>query len=451
MGHLHRLTRRTQSVTQRFRMIGFGWLQHRPWKFALAWLALLAPLFYASYGLANYMATQAFARGDVAVVAFDWERHIPFWQWTVFPYWSINFFYGLSLFLARTRHELNRHGLRLLTAQIVAVSCFVIWPLHFSFGLPDADGLAGMLFAALRGFDKPFNQAPSLHIALAVILWDFYRQQITLPIARWFLHVWALLICASVLTTFQHHFIDIPTGALLGVICVWLWPLERAVSMRQAWRIASTTQQWKLATSYAIGATLFIAAAWYWRSLTLWLLWPAASLLLVAMFYAGFGARGFQTNGRGQMRWSSRWLLGPYRLAAWINSRLWTRKLPIADEVLPGLWLGRLPSDAEWKNAGKPTIVSLCAELQNADFSRGACVPILDLTRPSRHSLQRAALIVNAHRRAGHTVWVCCALGFSRSARAMMRSLVLAGDATDAAHALQRIQQVRPQVVVKDH
>jgi hypothetical protein len=435
-------------------MIGLGWLQRRPWPRALAWLALLAPLFYLSYGWANHLATLASARGEVAVVVFDWERHIPFWQWTVFPYWSINFFYGLSLFLARTRHELNRQGLRLLTAQIVAVTCFIIWPLHFSFGLPPADGLAGLMFDALRGFDKPFNQAPSLHIALAVILWDFYRRQITLAGARWFLHVWVFLICASVLTTYQHHFIDIPTGTLLGVICVWLWPLERVASMRQAWRIANSAQQWKLTVYYAIGTLLFIAAAWYWRNVTpwlLWCLWPAVSLALIALFYAGFGARGFQTNLQGRMRWPSRWLLGPYRLGAWINSRLWTHKLPIASEVLPGLWLGRLPNEAEWRNAGKPVIVSLCAELQNTDESHGVCTPVLDLTHPDRITLQRAALIVNANRKAGRIVWVCCALGFSRSARAMMRSLVLAGDAKDAAHALQRIQEVRPQVVVRGH
>ena len=33
------------------------------------------------------------------------------------------------------------------------------------------------MFDALAGFDKPFNQAPSLHIALLVILWELYARQ----------------------------------------------------------------------------------------------------------------------------------------------------------------------------------------------------------------------------------------------------------------------------------
>ena len=93
-------------------------LTGRPWRRALAWLAALAPFFYLSYGLAN---PRAAARATVPSVVFDWERHIPFWQQTIFPYWSVNALYGLSLLLARSRHELDRHALRLLTAQLVAV------------------------------------------------------------------------------------------------------------------------------------------------------------------------------------------------------------------------------------------------------------------------------------------------------------------------------------------
>jgi hypothetical protein len=423
------------------------WLLIRPWRQALMWLALLAPLFYLTYGLANHWASLQSAKGLVPSIVFDWERHIPFWAWTVIPYWTINFFYGLSLFLARTRLELRRHALRLLTAQIIAVSCFIAFPLAFTFGQPPADGVPGFFFAALRGFDKPFNQAPSLHIALAIILWDFYRRQIHALWARTVLHLWAFAICASVLTTYQHHFIDIPTGALLGCLCVWLWPLERRVSMLWLWRVTSDAKRLKLALYYAIGALVCIAIAWAFNGVWLWLLWPATSLFMVALFYLGFGARGFQTDARGRMHWVTRWLLGPYRLGAWINSRLWTRQLPASSEVSSGVWLGRMPTPAQWRAMGSPAIVSLCPELQNPD-PHGHCIPVLDLTPPSEAALRQATLRIAEHHQAGRTVLVCCALGFSRSARVVIAHLLHTGQVSGLTQAIASVQRARPQVVL---
>ena len=48
------------------------------------------------------------------------------------PYWSIDLLYGFSLLLPTSRHELKQHALRLLSAQVIAVSCFLLWPLRFT-------------------------------------------------------------------------------------------------------------------------------------------------------------------------------------------------------------------------------------------------------------------------------------------------------------------------------
>ena len=157
-----------------------------------AWLCLLAPFFFASYGAANWLAAQ---RADVGSVVFDWEHAIPFLPWTIVPYWSIDLFYGLSLFVCANRAELDTHARRLLTAQIVAVVCFILFPLRFTFARPEATGSRGFLFAALTSFDKPFNQAPSLHIALLVILWVLYARHVP-RWALWLLHAWFALLVA---------------------------------------------------------------------------------------------------------------------------------------------------------------------------------------------------------------------------------------------------------------
>jgi membrane-associated phospholipid phosphatase len=108
---------------------------------------------------------------------------------------------------------------------VIAVGCFIAFPLRVSFSRPAIDGAFGWMFDALRLLDQPFNQAPSLHVATMTILYDLYAR--VLP--RWalpFFALWTLIVVASVMTTYQHHFIDMPTGFLLGLLCVWMWPRE---------------------------------------------------------------------------------------------------------------------------------------------------------------------------------------------------------------------------------
>jgi membrane-associated phospholipid phosphatase len=215
---------------------------------ALLWLLLLAPLFFSTYGLATWVTSQ---RSDVGTLVFGWETHMPFWAWTIVPYWSIDLLYGFSLLLPNSRHELKQHALRLLSAQVIAVSCFLLWPLRFTFERPEMDGVFGWLFAVLAGFDKPFNQAPSLHIALLVILWVMYQRH-SQGLWRWLVHGWFALIGISVLTTYQHHFIDLPTGALAGWLCVWLWPVDQPSPLLHA-RPAKDPKRWRLGLRYAMG------------------------------------------------------------------------------------------------------------------------------------------------------------------------------------------------------
>jgi hypothetical protein len=267
---------------------GHGAGTERPWKQAALWLLALSVFFYTTYGFANWMASR---RADVGAVVFGWERHVPFIDWTIFPYWSINAFYGLSLFVCSTGAELQTHVRRLLTAQVLAVACFLLFPLRFTFARPETAGAAGFLFESLGAFDKPFNQAPSLHIALTVILLEFYVRHAA-PVWRWPLRLWFVSIGASVLTTYQHHFIDIPTGALLGFFVLWLWPLGRPSPLAGV-AVTSDPKRWRLSVTYGAGALLCAAIA-LGGGAWLWFLWGTVALAMVAGFYAVIGAAGFQ-------------------------------------------------------------------------------------------------------------------------------------------------------------
>ncbi|WP_342308610.1 phosphatase PAP2/dual specificity phosphatase family protein [Pseudomonas fluorescens] len=407
---------------------------------AVLWLLLLAPLFFSTYGFATWVTSQ---RSDVGTLVFGWESHMPFWAWTIVPYWSIDLLYGFSLLLPSTRHELKQHALRLLSAQVIAVSCFLIWPLRFTFERPELDGVFGWLFAVLAGFDKPFNQAPSLHIALLVILWIMYQRHAQ-GVWRWVVHAWFGLIGISVLTTYQHHFIDLPTGALAGWLCVWLWPLEHPSPLLNA-RLSRDPKRWRLGLRYGLGALTLVILAWVLRGWWLWLLWPAMSLALVNANYCVLGAAGFQKRADGRLTPAARWLYAPYLAAAWINSRLWTRQHPQPDQIVDNIWLGRIPATNE--QASFKAIVDLCAELPINPQGAYQCVPVLDLIAPTAAECLQAAHAIERLRSSGPLL-VCCALGYSRSATAMAAWLLHSGRAATVDEALAIIRTARDQVVL---
>ncbi len=192
----------------------------RPWRLGFTCLAGLALFFCLGYGLSLWSAS---ARTHVPTLVFSWERRIPFLAWTIVPYMSTGFFYCGSFFLCRNRFELNTLAWRLLFAQVFAIACFVLFPLQFGLIRPQVDGVEGLLFHVLQQMDGPFNQAPSLHVAFTVILLAHYTRAI-----RGILRFPALLLLSlaglSTLTTYQHHVIDVITGALLGLACLKLPP-----------------------------------------------------------------------------------------------------------------------------------------------------------------------------------------------------------------------------------
>jgi protein-tyrosine phosphatase/membrane-associated phospholipid phosphatase len=404
---------------------------------------VLAPAFFATYGFANWVASQ---RADVGELVFGWERSIPFLAWTIVPYWTIDVLYALSLFLCATRAELDTLGKRLALAQITCVACFLLFPMRFTFVRPQASGAFGFLFDVLIGFDKPFNQAPSLHIALLVILWQLYPRHAH---GRWLwlVHGWFVLIAASVLTTYQHHFVDIPTGVLAGWLCIWLVP-DQGHSPLHGAAFTRDSQRRRIAARYGIGAAAAVLLALYLGGWGLWLLWVAVSLALVAAIYAFLDERAFQKAADGSLSAAARWLLAPYLAGAWLNSRWWTRGDPLPASVLPGLLIGRLPTLAEREAHGVRALVDLSAELPCAARGvRYASVPQLDLTRPSAMQLQRAVHAIEAAMVSG-PVLVCCALGFSRSAAAIAAWLLATGRAGAATEAIERVRRARPTVML---
>ena len=409
-------------------------VEPRPWHLAFAYLIFVGGFFYASYGLSNWVAAQ---RDHVPSIAFAWERRIPFLDWTIVPYWSLNLFYCASFFACRTRAELNRHALRLLTAQIIAVSVFLAIPLRYSFARPEPHAAFAWMFTVLRSFDRPFNQAPSLHLSLAVIV----AAQISTKLDRFWrrlLQSWFALIGVSALTTYQHHFIDIPTGLWVGALCCALFANEFEGHAGNA-----PNRDFKLAGLYlaafgVLSAFAVFAGGWVW-----WLLWPAGAFLIIAFIYWRGDPLLFQKRN-GALSVSMRSLLEPYLAFAWLNSRLWTYRDRPAVEIASGVWLGRLPFCRGGSSFA--SIVDLTAELPvGATPASYENVPVLDLSVPTAEQLDRAVAAIQNFQSERPTL-VCCALGYARSAAAVAAWLLATRRASSVQAAIAIIEQKRPRV-----
>jgi hypothetical protein len=417
----------------------------RPWKRAALWLAFLGPFFFLTYGFANWWTARL---PQVGSFWFAWEKQIPFLDWTILPYMSIDAFYAASLFVCASKAELDTHARRLLAATLISVTGFLLFPLQFSFVRPPTSGFNGALFDILTGFDKPFNQAPSLHISLLMLLWIVYARHLR-GAWRWLLHIWFFLIGLSVFTTFQHHVIDGITGVVAGIFCLYLFPdaplqWSRGNRDDEAGRL-------RLHRYYLLGSTACFALAgliggWAWL-----LLWPGVSLSLVALAYGWLGESVFQKH-EGQQSRAARVLLLPYQAGAWLSSRWFTRAGDWSTEVVPGVWIGRAPGAADWKILDAPAVLDLTAEFDagsGAAARRYRSVPMLDLVAPTPAQLQRAVAALDAlHPYA--PVLVHCALGYSRSALVIAAWLLKRGVASTPEQAIAIVSKARPRIVLPD-
>ena len=437
-------------------------------KTSLLKLALVGILFYTSYGLSNrYAASLAY----VPEIAFAWEHGIPFWAWTIVPYWSLNLMYAVAFFLCRDTREQNRYVARLVAAQIIATTCFVLFPLHFGWQKPPTHGLSGWLFDSLVAFDLPYNQAPSLHIALSIIVGAFYWTRF--PKIRLPIFLWQSLIALSVLTTYQHHFIDVPTGALLGWLVLWaipqhgvspfkrrdlfvVSPAEQTGYLKTAScevRLSSgkaktspktRSREIQIAMLYLAGAVLsalpsLFGGAW------LWMLWVSVSLLVVAFAYLTGNAAVFQKQADGRLSAAATVLLLPYlagvrlNIAYWLNGKAKTAR--VRGDVLIGSVSG-ISDDL-------PAVLDVCAEYPRPRY-RGAyrALPLLDMVAPSENDLVQAASLLEALRQQHGKVLTCCALGYGRSAAVVLTWLLVYGGCRDLVQATAELKQARPQMVL---
>lgn len=365
---------------------------------------LNAVVFSLCYPAANLLAKQ---QGVSRSVATALDAHIPFVPWMVLPYMLSGVFFVGSFWVVGTVDALRVLSQRLLLATVLACLIFVLLPLHFSYERTEMVlGVWTALYAVLGFLDQPYNQLPSLHVAYGCIFWFAWRPLCAGRASQAALLLVLGLVSVATLFTYQHHVLDVLAGALLGVACIGL-----VLPQRQAPSVA---------LYYALGAGMVVVVGMAW-----WPWWMtsygAVSLLLVARAYATCDAH-FLHKTQGRFAWWVWLLYAPYlhgyRLT-WLFVQWRERGSPPCAHVAPGLWVGRRLCNTQVHHLpSKCTVVDLANEISETPLLRTAHyhhVPMLDLLPPTPEDVQRVLAIVHDALKCGHSVYLHCAMGYSRS------------------------------------
>ena len=200
----------------------------------------------------------------------------------------------------------------------------------------------------------------------------------------------------------------------------------------------------------AVAALAVAAKAWA-------ALWPASVAAGVGALYLTHAAggerlreavpRAFGKRGDGTQRIVAWIPWGPYLAYTWLLHEItrWFLREAVANEVAPGLWVGRRPTARELPSDCR-LVVDLCAELpasRGVASARGyLCLPALDASAPTPSQIDVA---VKAIESCGGAAFVHCAFGHGRSATIAAAVLLSRREAT-LEDVIDKLRVARPRI-----
>jgi len=178
------------------------------------YMSYLAFLFFILYGSVNQYTSLGTPPSSFV---FEWEKSIPFIEEWILPYTMIYPMFILAFLLPQNNQELSLLAWRSLVIILFSVLIFLFFPLAFSFTKPETENFNWFL-EAVALVDLPFNQAPSLHVSFSVVLWFSFAKRVKEWWGKALLVLLFFTVAISTLFIYQHHFIDVITGALVGLM-----------------------------------------------------------------------------------------------------------------------------------------------------------------------------------------------------------------------------------------
>lgn len=410
---------------------------------------LLSILFIVVYGSTNWLTAQR-PSSQIGTWYFEWELTvIPYVPLLIVPYMSMDLFFFFATFLCRNERAINVFAKRVMFAIVVAAAFFLLLPLRLAWPTrPPVDGWFGTFVEQSCNapflMEYPHNLFPTLHIALCMIVANVYSPH-TRPLVRFLLQVWFILIALSTVLTWQHHVVDVAGGVILGGFAFYFF--------REHEPHPAGMTNMRVGCYYAVGALIVLAITpliWPWG---VFLLWPAASLGIMAAGYFGLGP-GITRKTNGQLMLSSRFVLAPILVGQYLSLVYYRQQCRAWDEVIPGVLVGRVLSSKEAKLAikqGVTAVLDLTAEFSESAAFRALNyrnIPILDLTAPTPSQLDQAVACISEQAKTG-TIYVHCKIGYSRSAAIVGAYLMAIREVNSADEAVEKLRQWRPTIIIR--
>jgi protein-tyrosine phosphatase/membrane-associated phospholipid phosphatase len=402
------------------------------------WLFFMGIIFFLLYGSSNQYAHLTSPHPSLFM---EWERDIPFVEYFIVPYMSSDLMFVIAFLLPYTRLELRILALRVLFIVLFSTIIFAVFPLGFAFEKPEIHTF-NVLFNMLQA-DLPYNQLPSLHISFAIVLWASMKKYLTNTFLKIFLALWFYAIALSTLLVYQHHFIDIPTGIIMGFLAVKLISKDKSTYFITQF---TTPRNIKMGLYFLIGSAIFMILSFKATTLSLALFYICVSLFSVSVVYA-FGLNSLLVGKSAKANLWQWILFFPYFIGSYISWHYFKRDIALMAQVKDKVYLGRFPSKDEYFILREKNInhaINLASEQQiQKGCIKQTRLPYLDQTIQSPQSLHQGVKLIESLKDDG--VFVHCALGLSRTILLISAWLLYNKHTLDEIEEL--INEVRPNYV----
>lgn len=371
--------------------------------------------------ITSYMSAQYYA----VFRASDWsfilpiDKHIPFIEWMIIPYATSAPFFLFVFYWVDTTYQLQLLTKRMLLVSGVAFISFIAFPIAYSVERPQHTmGIFDLFYGFISTWDTHYNQAPSLHVAYAIIFMTVVEQSKRFStIAKCILILWLSLVALSTLFVYQHHTIDVISAILVCLLVFYFTPnKEKALYLNI-----------KKGLLYFILSTIFLFLIGISSNIysCIFLIWITINLIYIGIAYICNDVY-FIKNKKGIIFWWKYIILLPYITTYYILKQLNKTYYPVnVGELLPQVYIGPLISSRQASKLfkGKKIITyDLSAEMRENDYlitnSSYYFFPLLDIGQANKQYLNDIVNHINTSYQSideNTILYIHCAMGLSRS------------------------------------